>query len=280
MNHWKKIHTLLGVLVISILLAACGNEADESASGNSGEVEGNSEKKVLRVGSSGIYPPFISVDSEGKAHGYDGEVLELVGEKLGYEIEWTFAEFSGIFGMLDAGQIDTVANLIAATDERREKYDFSSPYAYSGATIVVQEENNSIKSIEDLKGKKVGVLLGNNLHSFLEEWNKENGNEIEITPYQDVSGTYKEVALGRLDAFVDVKITAASRIKDEGLPLKIYGEDYLINFDYAFPFVRSEDNKEFLEAFSKEIEKLHEAGTLKELSDKWSAIDVTIPHEK
>ena len=44
--------------------------------------------------------------------------------------------------------------------------------------------------------------------------------------------------------------------------------------------VRSEDNKEFLEAFSKEIEKLHEAGTLKELSDKWSAIDVTIPHEK
>ena len=280
MNLWKKIHTLLGVLVIFILLAACGNEADESASGNSGEVEGNSEKKVLRVGSSGIYPPFISVDSEGKAHGYDVEVLELVGEKLGYEIEWTFAEFSGIFGMLDAGQIDTVANLIAATDERREKYDFSSPYAYSGATIVVQEENNSIKSIEDLKGKKVGVLLGNNLHSFLEEWNKENGNKIEITPYQDVSGTYKEVALGRLDAFVDVKITAASRIKEEGLPLKIYGEDYLINFDYAFPFVRSEDNKEFLEAFSKEIEKLHEDGTLKDLSDKWSAIDVTIPHEK
>lgn len=280
MNHLKKFYLLIGALALSILLAACSNEAGESTSGNNGEVGDDSKKKVLRVGSSGIYPPFISVDSDGKAHGYDVEVLELIGDKLGYEIEWTFAEFSGIFGMLDAGQIDTVANLIAATEERREKYDFSSPYAYSGATIVVQEDNNSIKSIEDLKGKKVGVLLGNNLHSFLEEWNKKNGNEIDITPYQDVSGTYKEVALGRLDAFVDVKITAASRIKDEGLPLKIYGEKYLINFDYAFPFVRSEENKEFLEAFSKEIEKLQEDGTLKKLSDKWSAIDVTIPHEK
>lgn len=165
------------------------------------------------------------------------------------------------------------------TEERRAKYDFSTPYAYSGATLVVHEDNNSINSIEDLKGKKVGVLLGNNLHQFLEKWNEENGGEIIITPYQDVSGTYNEVALGRLDAFIDVKITAASRIRDEGLPLKIYGEEYLVNFDYGFPFVRSEENKEFLEAFSAEIQKLQENGTLKELSDKWSAIDVTIPHK-
>ncbi|MFE7065161.1 transporter substrate-binding domain-containing protein [Sutcliffiella sp. NPDC057660] len=31
--------------------------------------------------------------------------------------------------MLDAGKIDTVSNLIAMTEERRAKYDFSTPYA-------------------------------------------------------------------------------------------------------------------------------------------------------
>lgn len=274
----KKILSLSFILCISIFLAACGDDSEKTSAGNKNEV--SADKKVLKVGSSGIYPPFISVDDKGVPQGYDVEVLELVTESLGYEIEWTFAEFSGIFGMLDAGNIDTVSNLIAATEERRAKYDFSSPYAYSGASLVVPEDNTDINSIEDLKGKKVGVLLGNNLHQFLEKWNKENGNEIIITPYQDVSGTYNEVALGRLDAFIDVKITAASRIKDEGLPLKLYGEDYLIDFDYAFPFVRSEENKEFLADFSAEIEKLQEDGTLKKLSDKWSAIDVTIPHEK
>ncbi|HWL26543.1 MAG TPA: transporter substrate-binding domain-containing protein [Ureibacillus sp.] len=271
-----KISGLLLLISLIFVLSACGSTESEAKSGS----EPSAEKKVLRVGSSGIYPPFISVDADGKAQGYDVEVLELVGEALGYEIEWTFAEFSGIFGMLDAGQIDTVANLIAMTDERRAKYDFSTPYAYSGATLVVHEDNEDIKSIEDLKGKKVGVLLGNNLHQFLEKWNEENGNEIIITPYQDVSGTYNEVALGRLDAFIDVKITAASRIKNEGLPLKLYGEEYLINFDYGFPFVRSEENQEFLDAFSAEVQKLQDNGTLKKLSDKWSAIDVTIPHEK
>ncbi|MET0959713.1 MAG: transporter substrate-binding domain-containing protein [Psychrobacillus psychrotolerans] len=275
--NFKKILSLSFILCISILLAACGDDSEKTSTGKEDD---SADKKVLRVGSSGIYPPFISLDDKGVPQGYDVEVLELVTESLGYEIEWTFAEFSGIFGMLDAGNIDTVSNLIAATEERRAKYDFSSPYAYSGASIVVPEDNTDINSIEDLKGKKVGVLLGNNLHQFLEKWNEENGNEIIITPYQDVSGTYNEVALGRLDAFIDVKITAASRIKDEGLPLKLYGEDYLIDFDYAFPFVRSEENKEFLADFSAEIEKLQEDGTLKELSDKWSAIDVTIPHEK
>lgn len=284
----KQLSWLLLIISLVFVLAACGNDAEKANTTDetqnkettNDKAEGTAEKKVLRVGSSGIYPPFISVDAEGKPEGYDVDVLELVGKELGYEIEWTLAEFSGIFGMLDAGKIDTVANLIAATEERRAKYDFASPYAYSGATLVVHEDNNEINSIEDLKGKEVGVLLGNNLHQFLEEWNAANGNEIKIKSYQDVSGTYNEVALGRLDAFIDVKITAASRIKNEGLPLKLYGEKYLINFDYAFPFARSEENKEFLSKFSAEIEKLQEDGTLKKLSDKWSAIDVTIPHEK
>ena len=277
MKIFKKMALLFVVSAVACFIAACGDE--ESGTNAQAESADGSIKKVLTVGSSGIYPPFISVDADGKAQGYDVEVLEKVGEALGYEIKWEFAEFSGIFGMLDAGKIDTVANLIAMTDERKAKYDFSTPYAYSGASLVVHEDNTDIKSIEDLKGKKVGVLLGNNLHQFLEKWNEENGNEITITPYQDVSGTYNEVALGRLDAFIDVKITAASRIRDEGLPLKLYGEDYLINFDYGFPFVRSNDNKEFLDAFSAEIQKLQDNGTLKELSDKWSAIDVTIPHK-
>ncbi|MDN4492828.1 transporter substrate-binding domain-containing protein [Ureibacillus aquaedulcis] len=279
MKSIKKLSFLFFISTLILLLGACSEEGEAVSKSEATNADG-AKKEVLVVGSSGIYPPFISVDEDGKAQGYDVDVLEKVGEALGYEIQWEFAEFSGIFGMLDAGKIDTVSNLIAMTEERRAKYDFSTPYAYSGATLVVHEDNNSINSIEDLKGKKVGVLLGNNLHQFLEKWNEENGNEIIITPYQDVSGTYNEVASGRLDAFIDVKITAASRIRDEGLPLKIYGEDYLINFDYGFPFVRSEENKEFLEAFSAEIQKLQDDGTLKELSDKWSAIDVTIPHNQ
>lgn len=277
MKTYNKFITLLLTSAFAFLLASCG-EPNNSSTPNDSIKEELSGRKILKVGSSGIYPPFVSVDQNGNAQGYDVDVLKEVGLALGYDLEWEFSEFSGVFGMLDTKKIDTVSNLIAMTQERRDKYDFSTPYAYSGATLVVREDNDSINSIDDLMGKKVGVLLGNNLHQFLEKWNSENNNKIKIIPYQDVSGTYNEVALGRLDAFIDVKITAASRIRDEGLPLKIYGENYLVNFDYGFPFVRSEDNQTFLEAFNNEIQRLQDNGTLKKLSDKWSAIDVTIPH--
>lgn len=277
MKRIQQLFSGLSIIVLAIIISACGNQTESNQTNTTND---NEKKDILVVGSSGIYPPFISVDLKGNPQGYDVDVLKAVGDALGYEIQWEFAEFSGVFGMLDAKKIDTVSNLIAMTDERKAKYDFSTPYAYSGATLVVHEDNNTINNITDLKGKKVGVLLGNNLHHFLEKWNEENGNKIIITPYQDVSGTYNEVALGRLDAFIDVKITAASRIRDEGLPLKLYGDEYLVNFDYGFPFVKSENNQEFLKAFSAEIQKLQDNGQLKQFSDKWSAIDVTIPHNQ
>lgn len=277
---FKSVSLFFILLALTIFLAACGTTSSNTSKPTNGETasekeDTKGEKKVLRVGTSGIYPPFVSQGKNGKLEGYDVEVLETVGKALGYEIEWTVAEFSGLFGMMDSGKIDTIANLITVTDERKEKYDFSSPYAFSGATLVVKKDRQDINGLEDLKGKSLGVLLGNNLHGYAEEWNKANGNEIIIKPYQDVSGTYNEVALGRIDAFIDAKITAVSRIANEGLPLKLYSEEYLYEFEHAFPFVRNNENKEFLQAFNAEIEKLSQNGTLKKLSDKWSEIDVT-----
>lgn len=275
-SKFKFIQFLFLLIALTIVVTACGTTSSSTNVSTDGKTTSESKnKKVLRVGTSGVYPPFVSQGKDGKLEGYDVEVLEKVGESLGYKIEWTVAEFSGLFGMMDSGKIDTIANLVTVTDERKEKYNFSAPYAFSGATLVVKDDRNDIKGLDDLKGKKLGVLLGNNLHQYVDEWNKANGNEITIKPYQDVSGTYNDVALGRIDAFIDAKITSVSRIAKEGLPLKLYSEDYLYEYEHAFPFVKNEANKEFVEAFSAEIEKLHQNGTLKKLSDKWSEIDVT-----
>jgi len=273
-NRFNALNLFL--LLTLFLLAACGNE-DTAATEKGGSSEKTGDEKVLRVGTSGIYPPFVSKGKDGNLEGYDVEVLETVGEKLGYKVEWTVAEFAGLFGMMDNGKIDTIANLIAITETRSAKYDFTDPYAYSGVTLVVKDDRNDIQSLEDMKGKNAGVLLGNNMHEFVQKWNEENGNEINIKPYQDVSGTYSEVALGRLDAFVDSKITAVSRIDKEGLPLKLASDEPVFSTDHAFPFVKTEENKAFIEEFNKALQELKDSGKLKEISDKWSEIDFTTP---
>ena len=136
-------------------------------------------------------------------------------------LEW----ISGLFGMLDSGRIDTVSNKIARNEERQEKYHFTEPYTHSDVVLVVMESRDDIQSLEDMKGKTLGAVLGNNMHQYVTEWNEKNGNEITIKPYQDVAGVYDEVAIGRLDAFIDSEITAVSRIKMEDLPLKPFSGD-------------------------------------------------------
>lgn len=279
-QHLSKSYRLLLTLTIfAVFLTACGagKTGDSANSDAAKDSQGASTKKVLRVGTSGIYPPFVSKGKDQKLEGYDVDVLNLVGEKLGYEMEWTVAEFSGLFGMMDSGRIDTIANLIAVTDERKEKYDFTDPYAYYSVTLVVKNDRDDIKSMDDLKGKNLGALLGNNMHKYATKWNEEHGNEINIRAYQDVSGTYKEVDMGRIDAFIDSNFVAHSRIKKEGLPLKIFSEKPLYTTENAFPFVKSKENEEFIKQFSKALQELKDSGKLKELSDKWSEIDVTKP---
>ncbi len=273
---YKSYRLFLVLSVLVVILAACGGEKSSESSGNDSANE-SSDKKILRVGTSGIYPPFVSQGKDGELEGYDVDVLEIVGEKIGYEIEWTVAEFSGLFGAMDSGRIDTIANLIAVTEERAAKYDFTDPYAYYSVSLVVKDDRDDIQSMEDMKGKNLGALLGNNMHNYATKWNEENGNEINIRAYQDVSGTYSEVALGRIDAFIDSNFVAHSRIKEEGLPLKLFSETPLYTTENAFPFVKNEENELFIKEFSQALQELRDEGKLKELSDKWSEIDVTIP---
>ncbi|NEU31680.1 transporter substrate-binding domain-containing protein [bacterium LRH843] len=258
-----------------LILGACGSDKTTSGDPVGDSAKETPTKKVLRVGTSGIYPPFASKGKDGNLEGYDVDVLEAVGEKLGYEIEWTVAEFSGLFGMMDSGRIDTIANSISINAERQEKYDFTEPNSYSGVILVVKDDRDDIETLEDLKGKSLGALLGNNMHQYITQWNEQNGNEINIRPYQDVSATYDEVAIGRLDAFIDSRITAFARIKKEGLPLKLSSDKTIFDVDNAFPFVRSEENKAFIEEFNKALQELRDEGKLKEFSDKWSEVDLS-----
>ncbi|MCH3772643.1 transporter substrate-binding domain-containing protein, partial [Campylobacter coli] len=57
---------------------------------------------------------------------------------------------------------DAVINQVGITDARRAKYDFSDPYISSAAVLIVRDDNTTIKSFADLKGKKSANTLTSN----------------------------------------------------------------------------------------------------------------------
>ena len=173
--------------------------------------EVNNNSKIIRVGTSGTYYPFTFVEGD-QPQGFEIDVWDEIGHRLGYDIEYKNASFSGLFGMLDSDKIDVIANQITITEERSKKYYFSNPYVVSGAQIVVAKDSSvQIHSFEDLQGKRVGVDLGSNYEQILKA--KNSGGEI-IT-YQSTDTAFNDLMIGRIDAVVIDKISALINIQEK-----------------------------------------------------------------
>src|ERR1044071_10274820 len=109
---------------------------------------------VLRIGTEGVYSPFSYHDpATGKLVGYDIDVANAVGEKLGVPVEFVETPWDSIFAALEANRFDIVANQVTINDERKAKYDLSEPYSVGEGVIVTRTDDNSITSLADLKGK-------------------------------------------------------------------------------------------------------------------------------
>ncbi len=118
-------------------------------------------EEVVKVGMSGRYFPFTFVKQD-QLQGFEVDMWDEIGKRNGYKVEYVTANFSGLFGLLETGRIDTISNQITMTDARKAKYLFADPYVVDGAQITVRKGNDSIKGVADLAGKTVAVNLGSN----------------------------------------------------------------------------------------------------------------------
>ncbi|WP_328186429.1 amino acid ABC transporter substrate-binding protein [Marinobacter sp. OP 3.4] len=225
----------------------------------------------LRVGMSGQYFPFTFVEQD-ELKGFDVDVMDAIGEEMGRDIQYETANFSGLFGMLESGRIDTVANQITITEERQKAYIFSDPYVYDGAQVVTKEGNNEIKGVEDLKGKTVAVNLGSNFEALLREL--PYADQIDIKTYD--SNIERDTALGRVDAFVMDRVSASQIIKDKPLPLALAGPTFS-QITNAYPFRDTDEGRALRDEVNQALAALREDGTLKEISERWFGTDITRP---
>ncbi len=225
---------------------------------------------VIIVGTSGGYFPFSYFESD-VLKGFEIDVWREIAKKLDRKVEFKTAKFSGLFGMLETKKINTISNQITKTPTRLEKYLFSDTYVFDGASIIIHKDTNDINSLEDLKGKKVGVGLGTNYASIIKEYDKKN--EINVITY-DGGGLQNDTQLKRIDAYIQDRTSAVESIKKIKAPLKIAGSPIKL-LENGFPFLRTKENEKFVKQVNKALKSLKDEGKLKEISIKWFDTDIT-----
>ena len=102
--------------------------------------------------------------------GFEVELSEALAKKLGVKVKLQATPWDGILAALESKRLDAVVNQVTISDARKEKYDFSKPYTVSGIQALTLAKNvDTIKTADDLAGKKIGVGLGTNYEQWLKE---------------------------------------------------------------------------------------------------------------
>lgn len=278
----KKLLILSAAIILVLTLAGCGNKAsDANKNSNSAGGEANKEVKKIVVGTGTQFPNVCFIDENGKLTGFDVELVREIDKRLAdYEFDIQTLEFTNLLLSLETKKIDLIAHEMEKNPEREEKYLFNTePYAHWRNKIIVAKDNNSIQTLDDLKGKKVLTTATSAAATILENYNKANDNAIELV-YQNggANDEIAQVTSGRVEAFLAADFTLS--LIDAKQELKAVGPA-LSEADILFMFRKNDpEQKALSDAVDVVIKELKADGTLAKLSSQWLGDDFTSEEAK
>jgi polar amino acid transport system substrate-binding protein len=259
-SHLSRLLAALAVFALALVAAGCGS-SDNSSSGTSGGGEGGGEK--LTVGSDVPYPPFEEFGkSKTEFKGFDVELMEAIGKKIGREVEFHDTSFDTIFRDLAQGKFDAVASATTITKQREETVDFTNPYYLPSAqSIVVAKGTTGLKSANDLAGKVVGVQQG----TTGEEDVEEEIDTKELRTYPQGPDTIPALKAGVLDAVVIDRPVAEKAVEDDS-GIEISGG---IETEEQYGFVVKQGDEGLLDELNQGLKEVLEAGEYTTIYKKW-----------
>ena len=216
------------------------------------------------VASDCTWPPMEMLDANKQPIGFDVDFITAVGKAAGFEVDVRNIAWDGIFGGVATGQYDIVAAATTITEERQKQFDFSDPY-YEVAQAVVLPAGKSIKSLADLKGKKVGGQIGTTGVFVI----RKAGVTVDLKEYDDVGLAIQDMLGGRLDAvicddpvalyYVNKKADTAGKLN---ISFKTEEKEY-------YGFTVRKGRKDLVEKLNKGIKDVKASGVEAQLLQKW-----------
>lgn len=215
---------------------------------------------VLRVGTEGVYTPF-SFKEGNKLTGFDVDVMNAIGKKLGVRIQFVEVQWDSMFEALRSGRIDLVANQVTLNPERQRLYDLSTPYVETSGVVVVADDNTTIKGLKDIRGKRAAQNLTSNWKDVAQE------NGASIVGVDSMDKALENLRLGNVDVVVNDKLAVNYAIKSLGSKagVKVVAQTP----DVSQSVLAARKGTGYMPQLDSAIRQLKAEGTLNTLYDKY-----------
>jgi glutamate transport system substrate-binding protein len=266
---------LLLMLVLGLLVGACGEDEEEQPAGGESTPAAEAEQfpedttmgKIqaageIKIGVKFDVPPFgFKNPQTDEIEGFDVDLGKAIADKLGVKANFIEAISDNRIPFLQDATVDLVLSTMTINAERDQEIDFSEPYYIARGRILVPQDSD-IVGIDDLAGRKVCTALG----STYEETIKEQAPKADLRLVDSYSECLELVQNGAVDAVsTDDVILTGMIIQDDSL--KLTEGEPLTTEPYGAGI--KDGDTEFKEFVDGVIEEYKSGGGWAEAYEKW-----------
>ena len=274
----KQYLAILLALALCLSMAACGGSAassaapaSEAAASEAAPAEAAASEAApadgalttvnagkLTISTSPDFPPFEFTDDSGAVVGIEPEIMELICQKIGLELDIQAMDFDGALLAAEQGKVDAVVSGVTVTEDRKLVMDFADSYT-TITQAIVSKEGSGI-TMENLGDYTIGVQRGTTGHIYAEEDFGE-----KVVAYDTYSMVFQALNNGQVDCIVMDDAVAKSYLEtNPGLEM---GPTTYEPENYAFGFFKG--NEALVTAVNGALQELIADGTVQSILDKY-----------
>ena len=265
-NHFPEVLALaVAAAVVMVFLIGCSAGTDETFEGAApGETTGPTGvvHDKITVASNIAYPPF-EYSPKGQPKGFGIDLMNEVGKRAGFEVEYKNVRFDSILRGLDTDLFDAAISAMTITKEREKQIDFSDPYFDADQALLVPR-SSEVQYIDDLADEPVGVQAGSTGQIKAKEL-LDDEQIGEIKPYRTIGEAFTALEEDETAGVIyDLSAVHKKIEKREGeirfVESISTGEQYGIAFPKDSPLI---------DPVNQALLEIKEDGTYEKLYEKW-----------
>lgn len=266
----RKILTFLLMAAIGLSLAACGT-ADAGLTA----LERIEKRGVLKVGCKSDIPKFSRLSTLTEQYeGFEDDLAYAIAGKIfGCSMEEAkeqeLVAFQSVTAktrgpLLENGELDLVIATFTITEQRKEIYNFSTPY-YTDAAGLLVNRDAGIYSIKDLDGKIIGVAQSSTTQKAFETYVEEHGLEVqaEFQEFDSYPALMQALTTRQIDCFSVDRAILGGYLNESNMIL----EDRFGEQEYGV--ASKKENTDLAELVDETVQEMLADGRMQALQEKW-----------
>lgn len=265
----RIVLVMLALMCISSVVFAGGKKDSSGVDNSLADVK---EKGYFVLGLDDSFPPMGFRDETNEIVGYDIDLAKEVAKRLGVKLEIQPIDWAAKEQELNTKKIDCIWNGFTMTPERENAMAFTKPYL-DNAQVVVVRADSDIKTLADLKGKKIGLQAGSSAAEALEANPEVKNSAKEIIELKDNLTAFMDLETKGVDAVVVDMVVGNYSIKTSGMNFVVLSE-VLSSEKYGVGFRKND--KLLRDEVQRILEEMAADGTVAEISTKWFGTDISV----